>query len=54
MSKPITCEGCYEAPAVITALLPLGTPIPMCKQCTIDSINVGGGLYVEQVDDEEE
>ena len=53
MSKNVMCEGCYEARAVVTAILPLGSPIPLCKKCVIDSINVGGGFYVEQESEEE-
>ena len=56
ISKNVTCEACYEVPAIITALLPMGSEIPMCKKCAIESMNYAlegrGGLYVAQDTDD--
>ena len=35
---PVTCEGCYEKPAVITIVLRYGAECPLCEACGIQSV----------------
>jgi NMD protein affecting ribosome stability and mRNA decay len=46
MSTNVMCEECYEARAVITVLLPLGSEMPLCRKCVVLLLAQDARFYV--------